>query len=56
MIHSFIFLTVVDTYLTFPCGNGGILIDEFSEDPAQGLDPQGQGSDIQQDDVLDFTP
>ena len=33
-------------------GDGGIPVDELCEDPSQGLNAQGEGSHIQQQQVL----
>ena len=35
-------------------GDGGVALDDLGEDPAQGLDAQGQGGDVQQQDILDL--
>ena len=35
-------------------GDGGVALDDLGHDPAQGLDAQGQGGDVQQQHVLHF--
>ena len=37
-----------------PGGDGGVPLDDAGEDAAQGLDAQGQGGHVQQQDVLHF--
>ena len=38
--------------LVLPGGDGGVAVDDPGEDASQGLDPQGQGGDVQQEDIL----
>lgn len=42
-------------YLALLGGDGGVPVDEFGEDSAQGLDTQRQGCDIQQQHIGDIT-